>query len=97
MIIRVTMWYLEQEWSLGLEIYPPKYILYASNCLYYITELFFFYWLFAFSRASPMAYGDSHDRGLIRAVATGLRQSYNNTGSELHLQPRPQLMAKQDP
>ena len=35
--------------------------------------------------------------GLIRAVAAGLRQSHSNVGSELHLQPTPQLMATPDP
>ena len=33
---------------------------------------FFFFWLFAFSRAASTAYGGSQARGLIRAVATGL-------------------------
>ena len=48
-------------------------------------------------RATPAAYGGAQARGRIRAVATGLRQSYSNTGSELHLQPTPQLMARPDP
>ena len=40
-------------------------------------------------RSSPVAYGDSQARGLIRAVAAGLRQSHSNTGSEPRLQPTP--------
>jgi len=44
-----------------------------------------------------MAYGDSKARGGIGAVATGLRQSHSNTGSEPRLQPTPQLTATQDP
>jgi len=36
-------------------------------------------------------------RGLIRAVAAGLHQSHINKGSELLLQPTPQLMATLDP
>ena len=35
--------------------------------------------------------------GSIRAVATSLRYSHSNAGSELHLQPTPQLMATLDP
>ena len=42
-----------------------------------------------------MAYGGSHDRGPIRAVATGLHHSHShsNTGSEPRLGPTPQLRA----
>ena len=36
---------------------------------------FFFFCLFAFSRAAPSAYGGSQARGSVRAVAAGLRQS----------------------
>ena len=53
--------------------------------------------LFAISWAARAAYGGSHARGRIRAVATGLRQSRNNAGSELRLQPTPQLRATLDP
>ena len=53
--------------------------------------------LFAFSRASPAAYGGSQAMGLIRAVATGLHQSHSNEGSEMSLQPTPQLIARLDP
>ena len=37
-----------------------------------------------------MAYGGSQSRGLIGAVATSLRQSHSNSGSEPHLRPTPQ-------
>ena len=40
-----------------------------------------------------MAHGGSQARGLIGAVATGLRQSHSNAGSEPRLQPTPQLTA----
>jgi len=40
---------------------------------------------FAFSRAAPVAYGGSQARGLIGAVAAGLRQSHSNLGSKLRL------------
>ena len=36
----------------------------------------------AISWAAPSAYGGSQARGLIGAVATGLRQSHSNTRSE---------------
>ena len=41
--------------------------------------------LFAFSRATPVAYGGSQARGLIGAVAAGLHQSHSNASSELCL------------
>ena len=44
-----------------------------------------------------MSYGGSQSRGPIGAVATGLRQSQSNTGSEPRLRPTPQLTAIQDP
>ena len=52
--------------------------------------------LFAISWATPVAYGGSQARGPIGAVATGLRQSHSNAGSEPRLQPTPQLMATPD-
>ena len=61
------------------------------------TFFFLFFFSLPFSRAAPTAYGGSQARGLIGAVATGLRHSHSNTGSELHLRPTPQLMAMQDP
>ena len=45
----------------------------------------------------PEAYGSSQAGGPIGAVATGLRQSHSNAGSELHLRPIPQLTATSDP
>ena len=58
---------------------------------------FFFFCLFAISRAALVACGGSQTRGLIRAAAAGLRQSHSNTGSEPGLQPTPQLTAMPDP
>ena len=55
------------------------------------------FFFFAISRAAPTAYGGSQARGLIGAVATGLRQNHSNTGSELHLQPTSQLTTTPDP
>ena len=61
------------------------------------TPLFFFPVLLPFSRVAPEAYGGSQARGLTGAVAAGLHQSHSNMGSELHLQPTPQLTAAPDP
>ena len=57
----------------------------------------FFSFFFVFSRAAPMAYGVSQARDLIGAVATSLCHSHSSTGSELRLQPTPQLRATPDP
>ena len=66
-------------------------------------QIFFVFCLFvvvvvivAISWAAPAAYGGSQARGRIGAVATGLRQSHSNVGSELRLQPTPQLIATLD-
>ena len=48
-------------------------------------------------RAAPMAYGGSQARGLIGAVAAGLRQSHSNARSEPCLRTTPQLAATLDP
>ena len=50
----------------------------------------------AISWAAPAAYGGSQARGRIGAVATSLRQSHSNVGSEPRLQPTPQLTATPD-
>ena len=59
--------------------------------------LLLFFFFFVFFRATPAAYGGSQDRGLMGAVATGLRHSHSNMGSELPLRPTPQLTAMLDP
>ena len=56
--------------------------------------LFFF---LSFPRATPVAYEGSQARGLIEAVAAGLRQSYSNTRFKPRLQPTPQFTATLDP
>ena len=62
-----------------------------------ILSIFYFYLFiyFVFSRAAPVAYGDSQARGLIRAVAASLCHSHSNATSKPGLQP--QLMATPDP
>ena len=52
---------------------------------------------FAFSRATPEAYGGSQARGLIGAIAIVLHQSHSNSGSGLRLRSIPQLTAMPDP
>ena len=52
---------------------------------------------FVFFRATPVAYGGSQARGLIRAIAPSLRQSHSNARSKLRVQPTPQLTATPDP
>ena len=44
-----------------------------------------------------MAYGSSQARGRIRATGASLRHSHGNAGSELRLQPTPQLTEMPDP
>ena len=59
-------------------------------------SFFFFFVFLLFLWAAPAAYGGSQARGLIGAVATGLRQSHSNAVSEPRLQPTPQLTATPD-
>ena len=53
--------------------------------------IFFLIYLFIFFRAAPEAYGGSHARGRIGAVAASHSHSHSNTGSELDLRPTTQL------
>ena len=53
--------------------------------------------LFLLFRTTPMAYGSSQTRDQIGATAAGLCHSHSNAGSELSLQPTPQLTAIPDP
>ena len=52
-------------------------------------------WILIFSRAAPVAYGSFQARGQSGAAAAGLHHSHCKAGSELHLQPTPQLTAGQ--
>jgi len=61
-----------------------------------LTRPFFFLSVCLFMSRS-VVYGGSQARGLIRAVAAGLHQSHSNSGSELCLQPTPQVTATLDP
>ena len=55
-----------------------------THCIRRELPLFLFFCLFAFPRATPMAYGGSQARGQIGAVATGLHHSHSNAGSLTH-------------
>ena len=72
----------------------PKALCKQENLFFFLFLSFFFVLLF---RATPVAYGDSQASGLIGAVAANLHYSHSNVGSELRLQPTPQLMATPDP
>ena len=66
----------------------------------FVVLFFGFFDFFVFvclSRAAPVAHGGSQARGLIGAVAAGLRQSHNNAILEPHLRSTPHLMATPDP
>ena len=69
----------------------------VGHLFIYLFIYLFTFGLFALSRATPLAHGGSQVRGSIGAVAAGLHQSHSNAGSELCLQPTPQLMATPDP
>ena len=57
----------------------------------------FFFLVFLFFGARPVAYGGSRARGPVGTVAAGLLHSHRIAGSELHLRSAPQLMAMPDP
>ena len=57
--------------------------------------LFIFYFIFCLFRATPVTYGGSQARGLIGAIAVGLRHSHAR--SEPRLQPTTTAHATPDP
>ena len=56
-----------------------------TNKTEYVREIFLFIFFSLLGGAAPAAYGGSQARGLIRAVAAGLRLSHSNSRSEPHL------------
>ena len=78
-------------WGLSLDV-GGSLILFI-----YLFIYLFIFGLFVFSRATPMACGDSHARGLIGAVAASQCQSHSHSRSKPCLRPTPQLMATWDP
>ena len=65
------------------------------SCLSVFLSFLLSFLLFCLFRDTPAA--GAQARGGIRAVAASLHHSHSNMGSELHLQPTPQLMATPDP
>ena len=70
---------------------------FPGRILFILYIYLFIFCLFAFSRATPVAYGGSQARGQIGAVADGLHHSHSHVGSEPRLGPTPQLTATPDP
>ena len=70
---------------------PPFLFKMLLLFLFFKFFLFLFIYLFLLFRATPAAYGGCQDRGLIRGIAAGLRQSHSNARSKVCLQPTPQL------
>ena len=85
--------------ALGLVIYFSRNLDFGVTAPAPVDFCFFVFCfcLYVFSRTAPAAYGDSLARGLTGVVATGLRQSHSNEGSEPCLQLIPQLTATPDP
>ena len=75
----------------------PCCFLYPLFLIFVILISVSFVCVCVISWATPTAYRGSQTRGQIGAAATSLCQSHSNTGSELCLQPTPQLMAMPDP
>ena len=93
-----TIYYQEAEHVSRMHLIflaPSKALIVTPTSEYFI--LFYFFCLFAFSGAATTAYGGSQARCLIGAVATGLRQSHRNAGSEPCLRSTPVLTATLDP
>ena len=69
----------------------PRYVLYGreDQDLGETWERFFL-------MATSAAHGNSQAKGPIRAAAAGLHHSHSNMGSDLCLQPTPQLTATPD-
>ena len=82
---------------LAWELHLSFNIIYNAPVAFHIFFFFVCFVFLLFLWATPAAYGGSQARGRIGAVATGLRQSHSNAGSEPRLQPTPQLTAMPDP
>ena len=72
----------------------------VSSCQIYCLSaplLIFFFFFPPLFRTTALAYGSSQARGQIRASDAGLGHGHSNLGSDMHLQPTPELTAMLDP
>ena len=83
--------------SLGMFLPLQFFGIVSEGKVLALLYFFFFFGLFVFSRAAPVAYGGSQARGLTGAAAACLCHSHSKVGSEPCLRPTPQLMARPDP
>ena len=72
------------------------YSLFHFILFMYLLMYLFIYLVFCLFKATMMAYESSQARGLIRAVAVGLRQSHSNATSKPRLPHTSQLTATPD-
>ena len=86
--------YISHQWWLSIRKS-------RSPLISHITLNFIIIYLFTLSFCHfldcSVSYGGSQARSPIGAVASGLRHSHSNVGSELHLRPIPELTATPDP
>ena len=71
----------------------------GTTALSVALPMYLFIYLFIYFpfRATPAAHGCTRARSRVRAAAAGLHHSHGNAGSEPHLRPTMQLVAKPDP
>ena len=81
------------QYSLGTSMLSYKWqaFLFFFFCFVLVCFVFFFF------RAAPTAHGGLQPSGPIGTIAAGLHHSHNNSRSESHLRPTPQLMDMPDP
>ena len=80
------------NYKFNFYVCEPVSVLYIDS---FVLSFKFFGCLLLFSlfRETPVAYGGSQARGLIRATAAGLHHSHGNARSEPRLRATPQLRA----
>ena len=67
-----------------ISLSDPSLLAYR-NAVYFYVLINLFFFGFCLLRAAPVAYGGSQARGLMGAVAAGLRQRHSNARSESRL------------